>query len=139
MNKYDDTLLPFLALMRSELHANAGKGDRPGWLAMNPGECLLEIFYHMGKLQKAVKHNDDTGIREYAADVANMAMMLVDICGLLPDVGDTSSLHSVLIFMQKRRDLFADAVENAVIPNPGDANRLDELDVQIAALKEVLA
>lgn len=81
--KYDDTLLPFLALMRKELHANAHKGDREGWVAMNPGECLLEIYYHMGKLQKAVKGYDRFGIREFAADVANMAMMLVDICALL--------------------------------------------------------
>lgn len=83
MGKYDDVLRPFLALMENELHANAGKGDRPGWLAMTPGECLLEIFYHMGKLQKAVKKGDDDGVREYAADVANMCMMLVDLCGLL--------------------------------------------------------
>ena len=52
---------------------------------------------------------------------------------------DSTPLHSVLIFMQKRRDLYADAVKNAAIPNPGDASRLDELDVQIAALKEVLS
>lgn len=94
MSKYDEVLKPFLALMEKELHANAGKGDRPGWLAMTPGECLLEIFYHMGKLQKAVKHNDDCGIREYSADVANMAMMLVDICGLLPAPNDATAWNS---------------------------------------------
>lgn len=81
--KYDDTLLPFLALMRKELHANAGKGDREGWLAMHPAECLLELYYHMSKLQKAVKDNNSEGIREFSADVANMAMMMVDICQLL--------------------------------------------------------
>lgn len=81
--KYDDTLLPFVALMRKELHANAGKGDRPGWLAMSADTCLLEIFYHLGKLQKAVKKGDGDGMAEYAADVANMCMMLLDICGAL--------------------------------------------------------
>ncbi|MGY4818015.1 hypothetical protein ACVNP3_18960 [Pseudomonas chlororaphis subsp. piscium] len=79
--KYDNTLLPFLALMRKELHANVGKGDRPGWLAMSSDTCLLEIFYHLGKLQKAVKNSDTGGMTEYAADVANMCMMLLDICG----------------------------------------------------------
>lgn len=81
--KYDDTLLPFLEMMRKELHANAGKGDRPGWLAMPAEICLLEIFYHLGKLQKAVKKGDGDGMCEYAADVANMCMMLLDICGAL--------------------------------------------------------
>ncbi|CAI8756312.1 hypothetical protein EMIT048CA2_140154 [Pseudomonas chlororaphis] len=83
VQKYDDTLLPFLALMRKELHANVGKGDRPGWLAMSSDTCLLEIFYHLGKLQKAVKNSDAAGMTEYAADVANMCMMLLDICGAL--------------------------------------------------------
>lgn len=82
--KYDDTLLPFVALMRTELHANAGKGDRPGWLAMSSDTCLLEIIYHFGKLQASVKRGDCDGMAEYAADVANMCMMLLDICKVLP-------------------------------------------------------
>lgn len=81
--KYDEVLKPFLAMMEKELHANAGKGDRPGWLGMSAAECLLEIYYHLGKLQKAVKDGDGDGICEYAADVANMSMMLTDICGAL--------------------------------------------------------
>ncbi len=81
--KYDDVLLPFLKLMEHELHANAGKGDRPGWLQMDRKTALLEIYYHLGKLQKATRDNDPAGIVEYAADVANMAMMLVDVCRLL--------------------------------------------------------
>jgi len=83
VQKYDDTLLPFFELMRKELHANAGKGDRPGWLQMSADTCLLEIIYHFGKLQKAVKKGDCDGMNEYAADVANMCMMLLDICGAL--------------------------------------------------------
>ena len=84
MRKYDDVLKPFVLMMEKELHANAGKGDRPGWLAMSADTCLLEIIYHFGKLQASVKRGDIEGITEYAADVANMAMMLVDICGALP-------------------------------------------------------
>jgi hypothetical protein len=79
--KYDDVLVPFLTLMRRELHANCGKGDRPGWLAMSANEGLLEVYYHLSKLQKAVKHNDGPAIQEFSADVANMAMMVLDICG----------------------------------------------------------
>ncbi|MDI2425840.1 hypothetical protein [Pseudomonas aeruginosa] len=81
--KYDDVLLPFLKSMEHELHANAGKGDRPGWLQMDRRTALLEIYYHLAKLQKATKDNDAAGIVEYAADVANMSMMLVDVCGVL--------------------------------------------------------
>ena len=83
VGKYGDVLLPFVNLMEHELHANSGKGDRPGWLAMDRKTALLEIFYHLAKLQKATKDDDQAGIREYGADVANMAMMLVDICGAL--------------------------------------------------------
>jgi len=79
--KYDDVLLPFVALMRAELHANSGKGDRPGWLRMSTDTCLLEIYYHLAKLQKAVRKEAGNAICEHAADVANMAMMLADICG----------------------------------------------------------
>lgn len=83
VGKYDDVLTPFTQLMEKELHANAGKGDRLGWLQMSPGDCLLEIYYHTAKLQKAAKDSNTEGIREHAADVANMALMLADICGVL--------------------------------------------------------
>jgi|SRR5690606_12193471 len=83
MSKYDEVLKPFVARMEAELHANAGKGDRPGWLAMSAWDCLLEIYYHTGKLQKAVKDGNGDLIAEYSADVANMAMMVADICGAL--------------------------------------------------------
>lgn len=81
--KYDDTLLPFVGLMRRELHANSAKGDRPGWLAMTPPVCLLEIYWHVSKLSVAVRDGDPARIAEHCADVANMAMMQADIAGLL--------------------------------------------------------
>ena len=84
LEKYDDVLIPFVAMMRAELHANANKGDRPGWLQMDSKTAILEVFYHMGKLHQAVHRGDAEAIKEYAADVANMCMMLVDVCGLLP-------------------------------------------------------
>jgi hypothetical protein len=84
MGKYDEVLRPFLAMMEKELHANAGKGDRPGWLQMDRKTAILEVFYHMGKLHQAVHRGEAEAIKEYAADVANMCMMLVDVCGLLP-------------------------------------------------------
>lgn len=79
--KYDDVLVPFMSLMRKELHTNCGKGDRPGWLGMDANTALLEVYYHLAKLQKAVRNNDGPAIQEYSADVANMSMMVLDICG----------------------------------------------------------
>lgn len=83
--KYDNVLKPFVALMEAELHANSRKGDRPGWLAVTPEVLLLEIYWHTAKLSAAVKNDDEALIREHAADVANMAMMVLDVCvGLVP-------------------------------------------------------
>lgn len=81
--KYGDVLTSFVKMMDSELHANAGKGDRPGWLSMTPETAMLEIHYHTAKLQKAVKNGDVSAIAEYSADVANMSMMMADIFGCL--------------------------------------------------------
>lgn len=80
-DKYNDVLLPFLSLMRKELHANSRKGDRPGWLAVDANALLLEVYWHTAKLSAAVKNNDGPAILEHSADVANMAMMVLDVCG----------------------------------------------------------
>lgn len=81
--KYDSVLRPFVNLMAQELHANAHKGDRPGWLKMTALECLQEVYYHVAKLKAAVESKDTAHIAEYAADVANLCMMLTDIEGAL--------------------------------------------------------
>ncbi len=81
--KYDDVLVPFLAMMRAELHANADKGDRPGWLTMDRDTAMLEVYHHAAKLAKALRNDNVPMICEHAADVANMAMMVVDVCGAL--------------------------------------------------------
>jgi len=91
--KYSDVLVPFVALMEAELHANAAKGDRPGWLRMDPSTALLEIYWHVAKLSAAVKNDDMARVREHSADVANMAMMLLDVCGGLIDL-DTAAQAS---------------------------------------------
>jgi hypothetical protein len=97
VGKYDAVLKPFVSMMEKELHANSGKGDRPGWLAMSREELLLEIYYHLAKLQKAALKDDAEGIREFGADVANMAMMLVDKCEQLPLSALTSHPAAVAV------------------------------------------
>lgn len=106
--KYDDTLLPFVALMRKELHANADKGDRPGWLSMSADTCLLEIIYHFGKLQASVKRGDGNGMDEYGADVANMCMMLLDICGVIDLVRHNEQPAPVAVMLAEARQWLGD-------------------------------
>ncbi len=79
--KYDDVLLPFIGLMRHELHANSHKGDRRAWLCMGHNQSILEGYHHMAKLANAVRDGNLAGIREHTADVANIAMMIADIHG----------------------------------------------------------
>jgi|GEM_PF-3836035 len=81
LHHYGDVLQPFVHIMADELLANAGKGDRPGWLSCSADALMLEVYYHAAKLQKAVKDGNRDGIREYSADVANLAMMVLDVCG----------------------------------------------------------
>lgn len=78
---YGDVLRPFVESMQAELHDNSHKGDRPGWLKMSRSAAVLEIYHHVGKLQIAVRDNDHPRIREYTADIANTAMMALDVCG----------------------------------------------------------
>lgn len=92
--KYGEVLAPFVSLMEAELHANSRKGDRPGWLSMSPDVALLEIYWHTAKLSAAVKNRDAALIREHSADVANMAMMLLDVCGGLDVLPNTVSTNT---------------------------------------------
>lgn len=86
----------FVTLMVNELAANDSKGNRPGWLQMDRKEAMGEIGWHLAKLQVAAKRRSeiddaglrpstlaDEGVREYGADVANQAMMALDVMGLL--------------------------------------------------------
>ncbi|MFJ3154003.1 hypothetical protein ACIPIX_07660 [Pseudomonas protegens] len=83
LGAYGDTLRPFLALMVRELSANSHKGDRGGWLGMTAAMAFNEITYHHDKLGEALSALDYPQISEYAADVANCCMMLLDVMGLL--------------------------------------------------------
>lgn len=87
-------------LMKKELEENKErKGGRSGWLRPSPMKHVLEVYYHCAKLQVALKdletlkETKDSARRaikfreelvmEYAADVANHALMVLDTLGLL--------------------------------------------------------
>lgn len=83
MSKYDEVLNPFTVAMERELHANSRKGDRPAWLQVPAATLMLELLYHHSKLQVALDAGDGDRILEYSADIANISMMLADVCGAL--------------------------------------------------------
>lgn len=91
---YGDTLRPFLALMVRELKANSHKGDRDGWLGMTAATAFNEITHHHDKLGEALSAMDYPQISEYAADVANCCMMLLDVMGLLSVSAEPSALYT---------------------------------------------
>lgn len=74
----------FSELMRHELNANEHKGD---WTEATNNHRIYEVFYHALKLAFAVNSSEvnKTYVRELAADVANEAMFLADVCGALDD------------------------------------------------------
>lgn len=70
---------PFVQTMYTELVANQHKGDQAGWRKMSIREAWGEISWHVGKLVNAIRTDDNILMREHAADIANGAMMFVDI------------------------------------------------------------
>jgi hypothetical protein len=68
-------------LMKEELDANFGKGDRDAWLQMSTDEALNEIRYHLEKLETAVEMGEKDQVIENAVDVANCAMIFLDVQG----------------------------------------------------------
>ena len=97
----------FVHEMRRELAANADKGDRPGWLTMTPAQAVAEVLYHAGKLSVAVRQSQRAPdprlqlgleeVREYAADVANCALMVADIMGVLGGVDQADTPAEALL------------------------------------------
>jgi hypothetical protein len=89
----------FVAMMVEELAANDGAGNRPGWLTMDRKTAIGEVHWHAAKLAVAVKDADHAlrdgpddlvdglrnvqAVREFAADTAICALMVLDCMGLL--------------------------------------------------------
>lgn len=94
----------FRALMQDELLANLDKGGRSTWRTDTPYSLLAEVHDHTAKLHIAVRELErrragrepralpwgdrtpESLVREFAADTANMAVMLLDSLGLLDEI-----------------------------------------------------
>lgn len=68
------------AAMRNELAANDSKGD---WSGEDPAAHAWEAIYHACKMALAVRFGHPPAVLEYAADVANHALMCADCAGAL--------------------------------------------------------
>lgn len=73
------TLAPFTRRMAAELQANSHKGH---WAGADEATMIAEVVYHVGKLHDALIYSKGDPL-EFAADVANLCMMIVDNRGLL--------------------------------------------------------
>lgn len=80
---YDLVIAEFSKHMKTELRANYQKGDRNGpggWLEVKDNKFWIsELFYHVGKLQYALMLDDKERIKENCADIANLALMTLDV------------------------------------------------------------
>lgn len=68
----------FVAAMRRKLAANAHKG---GWKDCDPDWLLKRLRQEVDELEEAVQKGQ--GVLGEAADVANFAMFIADVCGEL--------------------------------------------------------
>lgn len=74
----------FASLMKTELDENFFKGDREAWINMSEAEALGEIRYHVEKLENSVEMDEgEDKIKEHAVDVANCAMIFLDVMGYI--------------------------------------------------------
>lgn len=76
----------FAQLMEDKLRANDWKG---GWKSDFSGDLLRRAHEELGELDDEMASGnpdmfDNSAIANEAADVANMLMMVVDVCGALP-------------------------------------------------------
>lgn len=80
---YDQVTEEFSKYMKKELEANYRKGDRNGaggWLEVKDNKFWIsELYYHVGKLQSALMNEDTERIKENCADIANLALMTLDV------------------------------------------------------------
>ena len=76
------TVRLFAEVMEEKLRQNDYKG---GWGNTAPGDLLLRLEQEAQELRDAIEMCDASAIRREAADVANFAMMVADVCGGLSE------------------------------------------------------
>lgn len=83
-------VLAFAIRMEAKLEKNRHKGDREGWIKDDPEDLISRLKQELVDLETEVEHRIEPGvvgvgsvesIAGEAADVANFAMMIADVCG----------------------------------------------------------
>ncbi len=85
-----------------QLEANQHKGDREVWVNMNVNDLMDELYHHAHKLYGSILEDDKRHIKEYAADIANIA-------GFIMDKTKSIDLDSIDDSRGKRTNLPADS------------------------------
>jgi hypothetical protein len=89
---------------RLALPENRAKGDRTGWMAARPGDLHRAVSYHAANLSDYVDDGqsaenggawDTDKVLQYAANVANFAMMVADRTGALKFPATSAALPSI--------------------------------------------
>ena len=85
----------FAQIMQRELDANAHKGESGTWALCAPEILWNDLMYHAAKMIYAMKHGESERVEEFAADVANMAMMTLDAYNVrhVPQVFEEPNAH----------------------------------------------
>lgn len=74
MIKIDPKVLKFAETMQNEINQNNRKGNWEDW--QNTKAMFIELEYHKQKLIKAFDDNNESQIKEYLADCANILMFI---------------------------------------------------------------
>lgn len=73
-------VLEFAQAMEGKLALNRHKGDREAWLKDDPSALVTRLYDEVNELSDAVKDKGPGEVLGEAADVANFAMMIADVC-----------------------------------------------------------
>lgn len=83
-------ILKYAVLMQRELKSNEWKNAQEHWTMTDARVHVGQLYYHVGKLHHALLSDEAQDVVEYAADVGNVAMMVLDALALL----DSGVKHS---------------------------------------------
>lgn len=85
-------VLAFARLMEAKLAKNRHKGDRSGWIKNEPDRLAERLLEELEELETEIGNGMNyvpSRVASEAADVANFAMMIADVCGGLDVEGET--------------------------------------------------
>lgn len=85
MTDYSPELNAMQAKMNERLHYKTAVAGRPerGWQGASVGAMIARLYSNVSDLRKYIEAKDSENIFNEAADVANQAMIIADVCKVL--------------------------------------------------------